>query len=39
VRCGATLEQVLEALRVIEDLVPAQRLEESRRVVERFARA
>jgi alkylhydroperoxidase/carboxymuconolactone decarboxylase family protein YurZ len=39
VRCGADAENVLEILREIEDLVPPERLEESRRVVERFARA
>ncbi len=37
VRCGATLENILFVLDEISDLVPTDKLGESRRVVEKFA--
>ena len=39
VHCGADRADTLEVLDVIEDLVPAERMERVRLVVERFARA
>jgi 4-carboxymuconolactone decarboxylase len=37
VRCGATLEDILYVIEEIADLVPTNKLEESRRIVEKFA--